>query len=58
MEQRDKTIAIGLMLVFLGFGLTFGYMIGSDFKKWEYQKCRYFEQTIDRCIIELGWESK
>ncbi len=46
-------IALG---VFFGFitGVTVG--IGRDMNV--YKKCRYYDQTIERCVQELGWEKK
>lgn len=45
--------AIGLIL-----GLYFGIFIGSSGDRTIYQKCRYYSQTIERCVAELGWEKK
>lgn len=24
----------------------------------KYKQCRYYNQTIERCVTELGWEKK
>lgn len=40
------------------FGFYVGFMIGYPMNKVDYQKCRYYDQTIERCVTELGWEKK
>ncbi len=34
------------------------YTIMSDMDRITYKKCRYYDQTIERCVQELGWEKK
>ena len=41
---------------FLGF--TFGIIVGVGRDKNIYKQCRYYDQIIERCVTELGWEKK
>lgn len=39
-------------------GLVVGYSIGAENALVKYKTCRHYDQTIERCITELGWEKK
>jgi uncharacterized protein (DUF2062 family) len=53
---------IGPLLLGLFIGSTFAFLIGSaigySHDRKIYQQCRYYNQTIERCVQELGWEKK
>lgn len=42
----------------LVFGLYLGLLIGMTSDRNKFKKCRYYDQTIERCVAELGWENK
>jgi hypothetical protein len=39
-------------------GLYLGLAIGMTNDRGTFKKCRYYDQTIERCVAELGWEKK
>jgi ABC-type methionine transport system permease subunit len=42
-------------------GLILGFFIGvlvCESDRTTYKKCRYYNQTIERCVTEIGWEKK
>jgi hypothetical protein len=45
-------------IIGLIFGTGAGFVIGSSNDIKTYKKCRYYDQTIERCVAELGWEKK
>ena len=45
-------------LVGIVLGAYFTFLIALSFVSNTYKKCRYYDQTIERCIQELGWEKK
>ena len=40
------------------FAFLIAYAIVGDMDRNTYKKCRYYDQTIERCVQELGWEKK
>ena len=32
--------------------------VSGNMDKNTYRKCRYYDQPIERCVTELGWEKK
>jgi len=46
----------------IALGVFFGFVIeaavGSGRDMNIYKQCRYYSQTIERCVQELGWEKK
>jgi hypothetical protein len=51
------------VFMFLSFLAGVGICVGviglidnSQYSK--YKNCRYYDQTIERCVNELGWEKK
>ena len=46
----------------VGIGAYFAFLIAhsivGDMDRNTYKKCRYYDQTIERCVQELGWEKK
>ena len=53
-----------LMPVFIG-GFMAGAVLGAgviglldNSQHAKYKQCRYYNQTIERCVTELGWEKK
>lgn len=53
-----NTVEIFVALIGFILGLFMGYVIGRENLQAEYKKCRYFDQSIERCVAELGWEKK
>jgi hypothetical protein len=52
-----------LMPVFIGFMAGAGLCAGvigllDNSQHAKYKQCRYYNQTIERCVTELGWEKK
>jgi hypothetical protein len=52
-----------LMPVFIGFMVGAGICAGvigllNDSHHAKYKQCRYYDQPIERCVTELGWEKK
>jgi hypothetical protein len=49
-----------VFLSFLGGILVCAGIIGMmDYTQGsKYQRCRYYDQSIERCVTELGWEKK
>jgi hypothetical protein len=45
-------------LVGIVLGAYFTFLIALSFVGSTYKKCRYYDQTIERCVQELGWEKK
>lgn len=45
-------------IIGLIFGGYVGLIIGVTRDVSTYKKCRYYDQTIERCVAELGWEKK
>lgn len=48
-------IAAGMLAFVLG--LFIGLIAGSQ-DNHIYKKCRYYDQSIERCVAELGWEKR
>ena len=48
-------IAAGILSFVLG--LFIGSIAGLQ-DAHVYKKCRYYDQSIERCVAELGWEKK
>ena len=49
---------IGSAVVGFLIGLYLGTLLFYPMNKGAYMKCRYYDQTIERCVTELGWEKK
>lgn len=54
----DKAVAIVLMVFFAFMGTLFGGTVGREMIQNRYKTCRHYDQPIERCVIELGWEKK
>jgi hypothetical protein len=46
------------LLFGIGIGAYFASIIAYGIDRNTYRKCRYYDQTIERCVQELGWEKK
>lgn len=49
-------IIIGILLGFVFCEFFVGYNI--NIQKDKYQLCRHYNQTPERCVLELGWEKQ
>jgi hypothetical protein len=52
-----SAILFSVLLGFL-FGVYASSLLFHGMSRATYQKCRYYDQTIERCVTELGWEKK
>jgi hypothetical protein len=46
----------GVFVTMTFMGISMGLLDYSHHS--QYKKCRYFDQSIERCVTELGWEKK
>jgi hypothetical protein len=48
------------IVVFVGaIGIALGiWGMNDNSYHSKYKQCRYYNQTIERCVTELGWEKK
>ncbi len=55
-----EVVAPFLVGIVLGAYFTFLITdsIVGNMDRNTYKKCRYYDQTIERCVKELGWEKK
>jgi hypothetical protein len=51
-----KCFSFACLGFFLGIYIAIITMI--DVPRRNYKNCRYYDQTIERCVAELGWEKK
>jgi hypothetical protein len=56
--MMNVAAVIGTGLGGFAFGLYLGLAIGMTNDRSTFKKCRYYDQTIERCVAELGWEKK
>jgi hypothetical protein len=49
-------IAAGIISFMIG--IFIGLIMGHPHDVAIYKKCRYYDQSIERCVAELGWEKK
>ena len=54
--EAVKYFSIGILAFLFGIYVSIIVMIGSE--RRSDQQCRYYNQTIERCVNELGWEKK
>lgn len=53
------SITTGILGFVIGIMITvFAFTNQYDAALDKYKKCRYYDQTIERCVTELGWEKK
>ena len=55
--NSDSTLVF-IFLVFIGAAISVGFVIERETILGSYKTCRHYNQTIEFCIKELGWEGK
>lgn len=54
----SDTGVLGVVLLLIFGFLAAGYSVGQHRLESAYKQCRNFDQPIERCVRELGWEKQ
>jgi hypothetical protein len=54
----DRSVVVFACAIAFAMGIGMGYVIGRENMMTDYAKCRYYDQSIERCAAEVKLEKK